>query len=542
MIQENLQVNSAAVSDRGLSEKRPQNEDSYLELRDSGLFAVADGVGGAQAGDVASQMAMEILGEAFINLQEDGDAEERMKAAIQQANSAIYQTSNELAQLSTMATTIVALHIHGNIATIGHVGDSRLYRLDENGNLFRETQDHSVVEEEVRAGRMTPEQALNHPSRNVISRALGAEQNVEIDLKTIMFEPNTKFLICSDGVTRHIPDEELGTLLRSSNDNFELCQTIKQICYERGAEDNLTAVIISVGASAEEMLAATASESRAEFEEETVATARLPLANSAVLGNTSGSFDNSVTQQYTASELQDLPVEFADDQNDAENEDIVIPMADSQSNTISIPTQEENAQIEDVESYRITEKSGRGILGRIISGILWLLIGAILGALGYWFWANNFAPKTAEVSKLDEQMVAFEKQKRAVDRDPTQYIQTNQNPATPTEHYLSGRANYLLGKTNKSEGRGDEAKGNFDIANTELKTAREKLIEIDEVNRKSVEIDIANLLENIDNEVNNVETPSNSGVENKVDVETETLKNTNAAGGQQTEAKPANSN
>ncbi len=181
MAQNNFQIISAAISDKGLSEKRPNNEDSYLELKDSGMFAVADGVGGAQAGDVASQMATEVLAEAFINLQENGDAEVRMKAAIEQANSAICQMSNDLAQLSTMATTVVALHISGNIATIGHVGDSRLYRLDSNGNFIQETQDHSVVEEEVRAGRLTPEltkitkpKIISKPPKSPSSSAMAA--------------------------------------------------------------------------------------------------------------------------------------------------------------------------------------------------------------------------------------------------------------------------------------------------------------------------------------------------------------------------------
>jgi len=266
MTQENLQISSAAVTDRGLSEKRPENEDSYLELRDSGFFAVADGVGGAQAGDVASQMAMEILGEAFINLSVGGDAEERMKLAIEQANTAIYQMSRDLPQLSTMATTVVGLHMAGNIATIGHVGDSRLYRVDPQGSLFRETHDHSVVEEEVRAGRLTPEQAENHPGRNVISRALGAEEIVEIDMKTIMFEPGTTFLICSDGVTRHISDEELQQVLFTEDDTFAVCSYIKKVCYERGAEDNLTAVVVKV---TEADLSA-----EAFNEEETIASAR----------------------------------------------------------------------------------------------------------------------------------------------------------------------------------------------------------------------------------------------------------------------------
>src|SRR5580765_7688994 len=122
----NFHISSGSVSDRGLSEERPQNEDSYLEMGQCGLYAVADGVGGAQAGDVASQMAMEILAEAFTNRQDDADAETVMRAAIGRANSAIFQMAHELPQLSSMATTVVALHLADDIATIGHVGDSRL--------------------------------------------------------------------------------------------------------------------------------------------------------------------------------------------------------------------------------------------------------------------------------------------------------------------------------------------------------------------------------------------------------------------------------
>src|SRR5690349_11288066 len=110
----------------------------------AGIFAVADGVGGAQAGEVASQMAMEILGEAFANLPSASDAETVMRAAFERANTAIFQMAHELPQLANMATTVVALHISGDIATIGHVGDSRLYRVDRDGEIFRETDDHSM--------------------------------------------------------------------------------------------------------------------------------------------------------------------------------------------------------------------------------------------------------------------------------------------------------------------------------------------------------------------------------------------------------------
>src|SRR5438270_12113803 len=123
-IQNPFEIESAAVSDRGLNESRPENEDSYLDQPSIGIFAVADGVGGAQAGEVASQMAMEILGEAFANLSTSSDAETAMRAAFERANTAIFQMAHELPQLASMATTIVALHLNGDIATIGHVGDS----------------------------------------------------------------------------------------------------------------------------------------------------------------------------------------------------------------------------------------------------------------------------------------------------------------------------------------------------------------------------------------------------------------------------------
>jgi protein phosphatase len=155
--------------------------------------------------------------------------------------------AQEHAKFSMMATTIVALHLKGNVATFGHVGDSRLYRLAPDGQLHRETEDHSIVEEEVRAGRMTPEQAANHPSKNVISRALGAEQGVEVDMKTMEVDDGTEFLLCTDGITRHISDNELRQLLLLNNDLEAVCNELKRRCYERGAEDNLTVVIVRVG-------------------------------------------------------------------------------------------------------------------------------------------------------------------------------------------------------------------------------------------------------------------------------------------------------
>src|SRR5256714_11907412 len=243
----NTQLKSAAVTDRGLNPKRPLNEDSFLADSERGIFAVADGVGGAEAGEVASQTAIEVLDEAFRHQVAGSDNEDLMELAIQRANASIHQMAQDHAKFAMMATTIVGLHIDGNVATIGHVGDSRLYRLTPAGQLLRETEDHSVVEEEVRAGRMTAEQAAHHPSKNVISRALGAENDVEVDMKVMEVDDGTEFLLCTDGITRHIPDHELRQVLLSHDDLATVCAELKQRCFERGAEDNLTAVLVCVG-------------------------------------------------------------------------------------------------------------------------------------------------------------------------------------------------------------------------------------------------------------------------------------------------------
>ncbi|MDX6528814.1 MAG: family protein phosphatase [Blastocatellia bacterium] len=241
-------IHVGSISDRGLSEKRPVNEDSFLADAGRGIFVVADGVGGADAGEVASQKAVDVLNDAFRHKFADGeDVEDLMELAIQRANSAIHQMAKEHPRFSMMATTVVALHLDGRRATIGHVGDSRLYRLSPEGKLLRETDDHSIVEEEVRAGRMTPEQAANHPSKNVISRALGAEEFVEVDMKTIEVDEGNSFLLCSDGITRHLPDNELRELLLSGRSAEAICAEMKDRCYQRGAEDNLTAVIVQIG-------------------------------------------------------------------------------------------------------------------------------------------------------------------------------------------------------------------------------------------------------------------------------------------------------
>ncbi|MGC2237866.1 MAG: PP2C family serine/threonine-protein phosphatase [Pyrinomonadaceae bacterium] len=451
----NFQIDSAAVSDRGLSEKRPQNEDSFLELAERGVFAVADGVGGAQAGDVASQMAVEILGEAFVNSRPNSDAEEVMKAAIEQANSSIFQMSHDLAQLSTMATTVVALHVAGNIATIGHVGDSRLYRLDGNGTLYRETQDHSVVEEEVRAGRMTPQQAATHPSRNVISRALGAESTVEIDMKTIMFEPNTSFLLCSDGITRHIDDFEIRDLLNSGQNPSEITAQMKEICYERGAEDNLTAVIIKVG----EAVAPQSSNghSHADFEEPTIAAARVANANNFAEIEERADEAEIPTHNLSMSDIQTTP-----DYAETQEMKPIVPKFE--------PAVSENETAEESKREAFTvkteEKSDDGLFGKLLSSLLLLIIGALLGAGAYYFFTQSskpvVTPQITQMQSPDIPFTAFENLRRTVDKEPEKYIAANASaPRNAEDFYLLGRAYLLTGKFGEAKKSLDEAKNHL---------------------------------------------------------------------------------
>jgi len=490
MTENNFQIDSAAISDRGLSEKRPQNEDSYLELNERGLFAVADGVGGAQAGDVASQMAVEILSEAFANLRSNGDAEELMRVAIERANESVYRMSHELPQLSTMATTIVALHVSGNIATIGHVGDSRLYRLDTKGNLHRETGDHSVVEEEVRAGRMTSEQAVNHPSRNVISRAVGADSTVEVDMKTIMFEPRTTFLLCSDGITRHIEDNELRELLLSGDTPANIALKMKEICYERGAEDNLTAVIARITDSLAGRFAPaeTAPLSVSEFEEPTVTTSRpaaLTADNSALK---TSALDEIPTGELSPTLAASEPFrqEFVSSTETLVPEitDVNSKPAAGEKNESSLKTEtiekidappvvDRKVEVkveEDTKSYQ-TDEGSSGFLGKILSAAMWIILGGILGAgLLYLFLQNNKPPEAPVLTEMRTPNIlytSFEDNRRNVDKNPKQYITANAVPPDDAEGlYLLGRA-YLL------NAQFPEARQNFLLAKDRLAQAKD---------------------------------------------------------------------
>ncbi len=238
------QITVGSVTDRGLHPKRKANEDRLLALPGSGLFLVADGVGGRQAGQVASQTAVDVFSEAFA-ARPGRDVLDLLKQAIAQSNRRVYENSMNDPSLEGMATTLAVVAVDGARVIIGHVGDSRVYRFDGQ-RLTCETDDHSEVAEGLRTGELSATTA-KHANRNVITRALGIEPEVEADFNIIALNERTSLLLCSDGITRHIPDRELEEVLKSGAHPQSICDRLKEICYARGAEDNLTAVVVDFG-------------------------------------------------------------------------------------------------------------------------------------------------------------------------------------------------------------------------------------------------------------------------------------------------------
>jgi serine/threonine protein phosphatase PrpC len=223
--------------------KRRRNEDDYVV--EPPLFAVADGMGGAQAGEVASRLATEALRE--FHAPDDLDGEGRLTAIIQEANRRIYDRAQSDAHASGMGTTVTAALVAAGGVTIGHVGDSRAYRI-RGSELEQLTQDHSLVADLVRSGRLTAEEAESHPQRSVITRALGTDREVDVDTMTIEAEPGDVFLICSDGLTTMVGDDAILDAVQESRDLEAAANALVKMANREGGEDNVTVVLFTVEA------------------------------------------------------------------------------------------------------------------------------------------------------------------------------------------------------------------------------------------------------------------------------------------------------
>jgi serine/threonine protein phosphatase PrpC len=248
----------AVSSDPGL--KRTSNEDSYSTRPDIGLFVVADGMGGHVAGEVASRVAVEAI-EAFI--QETAGADKnrtwpfpfdptvslesnRLRAAFRLANRKIGAAIADSQDLRGMATTASAVLVGPHGASVAHVGDSRVYVLRKS-QLDQITNDHSWVEEQVRAGTLSPTAARQHPWRNVVTRALSGGDDPEVDVTEVSPKSGERYLLCSDGLFTVVPDGRIAQLLSQTDVPLEaICRGLVQAANEAGGPDNITTLILQI--------------------------------------------------------------------------------------------------------------------------------------------------------------------------------------------------------------------------------------------------------------------------------------------------------
>jgi protein phosphatase len=237
-----VNVRSAARTDPG--RKRRGNEDAYVEQ--APLFAIADGMGGAQAGEVASALAADALRE----LRPEGSGASRVTALIQEANRRVHDRASTDATTSGMGTTITAAIVEDDgTVTFGHVGDSRAYLLRDN-TLEQLTDDHSLVAELVRRGELSAADAEVHPQRSVITRALGTDPDIDVDTFTVDAKPGDLFLICSDGLSDMLDRGDLEGILRAHrNDLNDAARALIQAANKAGGEDNITAVLFEIKGS-----------------------------------------------------------------------------------------------------------------------------------------------------------------------------------------------------------------------------------------------------------------------------------------------------
>lgn len=242
-----VHLKAAAGTDRG--RKRPTNQDAFGYSIEHGVFVVCDGMGGAAAGEIASSLAIDEM----MRLLADGTpaalSVDIATDAIAQANQVIYSRSQSNAHLCGMGTTLVALVAHSDQddrhISVLNIGDSRCYSLRK-GQLAQVTLDHSLVEEQLRLGRITKSEALRSPLKNVITRALGTQSLVTPDLFELDADPGDLFLLCSDGLTRELTDPQIEAILQANLPLDETCTQLIKAANKAGGHDNITCLLVKV--------------------------------------------------------------------------------------------------------------------------------------------------------------------------------------------------------------------------------------------------------------------------------------------------------
>jgi len=250
-----MRIISCGITDVGL--KRGHNEDNYLINEEMNLFVVADGMGGHAGGEYASAIAVNTVEEIVAALEVDESSldevtdpvqipRQKLTHAIRLAGRRIFEKAKEQPEYHGMGTTAVVVLIEAGNAFIAHVGDSRVYMMREN-RIEQVTEDHSLIAEKVRHGLITPEEAKNHRMRNVITRSLGYQEDVEVDLTVRALRRGDQFLLCSDGLSGHVEDDEMQDHMLNYRPQ-EACRRLIELACARGGEDNITIVITRVEA------------------------------------------------------------------------------------------------------------------------------------------------------------------------------------------------------------------------------------------------------------------------------------------------------
>ena len=238
-------MKSYSITDVG--QKRTVNQDFVFTSETPvgnlpNLFVVADGMGGHKAGDFASSYAVEVL-LSTIREDENSNPVKIIRAAIENANTQLLREASDNETMSGMGTTMVLVTIVGHYAYVANVGDSRLYLIDED-KISQITKDHSLVEEMVRMGEISRDDARNHPDKNIITRALGAGRDVDVDFFDIRLTPGDILLLCSDGLSNMVPDEDIRQVILTSETLEETGLRLVSMANDNGGRDNIAVVLV----------------------------------------------------------------------------------------------------------------------------------------------------------------------------------------------------------------------------------------------------------------------------------------------------------
>ncbi|MBJ6363308.1 Stp1/IreP family PP2C-type Ser/Thr phosphatase [Paenibacillus sp. GCM10012307] len=226
------------------------NEDQAWVGQQDGTIAiaiVADGMGGHQAGDVASQLAVQTFREALAGRElviDDGEAAHHVVRAIHQANAVVYDMAAQNEQYHNMGTTVVAAVADKQRAVIAHIGDSRAYKI-KNRDITQLTNDHTLVNELAKTGQISAEEAANHPRRNVLTRALGTDKEVEVDVQTLEWAPGETLLLCSDGLSNMVSEQQMVDTVQAGGLNLDAkAEQLVELALRAGGDDNITVVLL----------------------------------------------------------------------------------------------------------------------------------------------------------------------------------------------------------------------------------------------------------------------------------------------------------